>query len=66
MMNIKKFMIMGIVSLTLLVGCGTQESASGAAEKAASENVQTQEILAATAEASESPAISESPSPSYK
>ena len=64
MMNIKKFMIMGIVSLTLLVGCGTQERASGAAEKAASENVQTQEILAATAEASESPAISESPSPS--
>lgn len=64
MMNIKRFMIVGMVSLSLLVGCATQDSTTGTADKAAAENQQTQEALQATAEASQTPEVSESPSPS--
>lgn len=46
-MNMKKFIAIGLISLTALVGCTiTKETVSNEVERAASGNVQTQELLA--------------------
>ena len=46
-MNMKKFIAIGLVSLTALVGCTTtKETVSNEVERASSGNVQTQELLA--------------------
>ena len=45
-MNMKKFIAIGLISLTALVGCTTtQETVSNEVEKASSENIQTQELM---------------------
>lgn len=45
-MNMKKFIAIGLLSLTALVGCtATKETVSNEVEKASSGNVQTQELL---------------------
>lgn len=45
-MNMKKFITIGLISLTALVGCTTtQETVSNEVEKASSENIQTQELM---------------------
>ena len=45
-MNMKKFIVVGLVSLMTLVGCtATQETVSNEVERASSGNVQTQELL---------------------
>lgn len=42
----KKFIAIGLISLTALVGCTTtQETVSNEVEKASSENIQTQELM---------------------
>lgn len=46
-MNMKKFIAIGLISLTALVGCTTtKETVSNEIERASSGNVQTQELLA--------------------
>lgn len=45
-MNMKKFIVVGLMSLMTLVGCtATQETVSNEVERASSGNVQTQELL---------------------
>lgn len=45
-MNMKKFIAIGLISLTALVGCTTtKETVSSEVEKASSENIQTQELM---------------------
>lgn len=45
-MNMKKFIAIGLISLTALVGCTTaKETVSNEVEKASSENIQTQELM---------------------
>lgn len=62
-MSLKKFLIVGLVSLSALVGCGsTQESASGSVEKATSGNVQ--EVQETAPEVSTSPDVEETATPS--
>ena len=45
-MNMKKFIAIGLISLTALVGCTTaKETVSNEVEKASSENIQMQELM---------------------
>ena len=54
-MNMKKFIVIGLTSLCVLVGCTTtKETISDKAEKASSENVQTQALVSDLAAEAES------------
>ena len=54
-MNMKKFIVIGLTSLCVLVGCTTtKETISDKAEKASSENVQTQVLVSDLAAEAES------------